>query len=163
MTVSFKVRAATPDDGSAIMALIIELAEFEKLRHQVTGTAELLAEHLGGESPAIEGLVAVNGDEILGYALFFSTYSTFRTQPGLYLEDVYVRPAFRRRGIATALIGKIAAIALERHCGRFEWAVLDWNERAIAVYKGLGAEVLPDWRVCRVEGDRLLQLAKKSD
>ncbi|MGD1850328.1 MAG: GNAT family N-acetyltransferase [Cyanophyceae cyanobacterium] len=85
---------------------------------------------------------------------------TFRTQPGLYLEDVYVRPAFRRRGIATALIRTIAAIARSRQCGRFEWAVLDWNERAIAVYKGLGAEVLPDWRVCRVEGDPLLQLAK---
>ncbi|MEM9244296.1 MAG: GNAT family N-acetyltransferase [Cyanobacteria bacterium P01_F01_bin.153] len=163
MAKEFNVRSATPDDAEAIMALIIELAEFEKLRHQVTGTVDSLAAHLGGDSPAIEGLVAVNGEEILGYALFFFTYSTFRTQPGLYLEDVYVRPAFRRRGIATALIGKIAAIALERNCGRFEWAVLDWNERAIAVYKGLGAEVLPDWRVCRVEGDRLLQLAKESD
>lgn len=159
----FNIRPATPDDAEAIMAMIVALAEFEKLTHQVTGTAELLGEHLGGDRPAIEGLVAVEGQEILGYALFFSTYSTFRTQPGLYLEDVFVRPEFRRRGIATALIRQIAAIAQSRNCARFEWAVLDWNERAIAVYKGLGAEVLPDWRVCRVEGDRLLQLAKKSD
>ena len=159
---AFTIRAATPEDAPVIMELVMALAEFEELTHEVTGTADQLRQHLGGDRPAIEGLVAEQEGTVVGYALFFSTYSTFRTQPGLYLEDVFVLPDFRRQGIATALIGQVAAIAVERNCARFEWAVLDWNQRAIAVYEKLGAKILPDWRTCRVEGDPLRQLAEKA-
>ena len=152
-------RPATPDDAAVIMELVMALAAFEDLTHEVTGTVAQLRDHLGGDRPLIEGLLAEVDGHVAGYALFFSTYSTFRTQPGLYLEDVFVRPEFRRQGIATALIRQIGAIARDRNCARFEWAVLDWNERAIAVYEKLGATILPNWRTCRVEGDRLVKLA----
>ena len=158
---TFSIRPATPNDADAMMGLILALAEFEQLTQEVTGTAELLREHLGGDRPAVEALVAEQDEKIVGHALFFQNYSTFRTRPGLFLEDLFVLPEYRRQGIATALIQQLAAIALQRNCARFEWMVLDWNKRAIAVYEKLGAEVLPDWRTCRVDGDRLVQLAQK--
>lgn len=160
---TFSIRPATPDDADEIMGLIQALAEFEQLTHEVTGTADLLRDHLGGDRPAVEALAAEQDGTLVGYALYFQNYSTFRTRPGLFLEDLFVLPEYRRQGIATALIKKLAAIALDRQCARFEWVVLDWNERAIAVYENLGAKVLPDWRTCRVDGDRLLKLAQEEN
>ena len=150
------IRPAAPSDETAIFQLIELLADFEKLRHQVVGSPEQLAAHLFGPRPVCEALVAEIASEanpIVGFALFFPTYSTFRTQPGLWLEDLFVVPEHRRRGIARRLLGRLRAIATERDCGRLEWAVLDWNERAISFYESIGAPVLPDWRTCRIELD----------
>lgn len=143
----------------ALFSLITELARFEKLEHDVTGSEALLAEHLFGERPVAEALIAEEpAGGALGFALFFTTYSTFLTRPGLYLEDLFVVPAARRCGIASALLRELGAIARERRAGRVEWAVLDWNADAIAFYEKLGARVLPDWRLCRVTGNALERL-----
>ena len=157
---TFSIRPATPDDADEMMELLRSLAEFARLTQEMTGTAEQLREDLGGDRPAVEALVAEQDGKIVGQALYFQTYSTFRTRPGLFLEDLFVLPKYRRQGIATAFMKQLAAIALQRQCARFEWMVLDWNERAIAVYEKLGATVLPDWRPCRVDGDRLVNLAQ---
>lgn len=142
-----------------MFSLITELARFEKLEHTVTGTEALLGEHLFGERPVAEALIAEEPDGgPLGFALYFTTYSTFLTRPGLYLEDLFVVPAARRHGIATALLRQLGVIARERRTGRVEWAVLEWNADAIAFYEKLGAQVLPDWRLCRVTGDALERL-----
>jgi GNAT superfamily N-acetyltransferase len=156
------IRAATPADAPQIFGLIQALARFEKLEQSVRGTPEQLAEHLFGKPAYAEALVASLDADIIGFALFFTNYSTFLTQPGLYLEDLFVCSTHRRQGIGTALLQQVAKIALERHCGRMEWSVLDWNEGAIAVYENLGATVLPDWRICRVTGDNLNALAHHS-
>ncbi|WP_017658797.1 GNAT family N-acetyltransferase [Baaleninema simplex] len=151
-----KVRAARVDDVDAVFGLIRALAAYEGLSHQVVGDAETLKAHLFGERPYAEVLVAERDDKIVGFALFFQTYSTFLTRAGLYLEDLFVLPEERGQGIGTALIQQVAKIAVERQCGRVEWAVLDWNAPAIAFYDKVGASVLPDWRICRVS-DRALQ------
>ena len=130
------------------------------MTEQVSGSAELLAEHLFGARPAAEALVAEADGEVVGFALFFGNYSTFRTQPGLYLEDIFVLPQARGRGIGKALLVSVARIARERNCGRLEWSVLDWNENAIAFYERAGATVMPDWRICRVTGAALDALAQ---
>ncbi|MDR3100133.1 MAG: GNAT family N-acetyltransferase [Paraburkholderia sp.] len=153
------IRTATPADVDAMHALMYELAEFEKLTHLFTGTPASLADALFGARPAAEALVAEDADRIVGYALFFHNYSTFLGKRGLYLEDLYVQPSQRGTGLGTALLRALAAIAVERQCGRFEWTVLDWNEPAIRFYEKMGATVLPDWRVVRVTGDALDQLA----
>ncbi|WP_322033687.1 GNAT family N-acetyltransferase [Paraburkholderia sp. J76] len=156
---SATIRAATAADVGAMHALMYELAEFEKLTHLFTGTAEGLADALFGARPAAEALVAHDGGRIVGYALFFHNYSTFLSRRGLYLEDLYVQPSQRGTGLGTAMLRALAAIAVERGCARFEWTVLDWNTPAIGFYEKLGATVLPDWRVVRMTGDALEKLA----
>jgi GNAT superfamily N-acetyltransferase len=167
-TTAFTLRAAELRDVAAIVQLIRDLAEFEKLTHLVQVTPEKLRPQLFGEKPAAEALVAEIGDgkvvdgksggEVVAFALFFTNFSTFLAQPGLYLEDLYVKPEHRGANIGKALLTRIAELAVERGCGRFEWSVLDWNENAIRFYEGMGATVLPDWRICRVTGDKLVQL-----
>ncbi|WP_321898765.1 GNAT family N-acetyltransferase [Paraburkholderia heleia] len=153
------IRAATAADVGAMHALMYELAEFEKLTHLFTGTADGLADALFGTRPAAEALVAEDAGRIVGYALFFHNYSTFLSRRGLYLEDLYVQPSQRGTGLGTAMLRALAAIAVERGCARFEWTVLDWNTPAIGFYEKLGATVLPDWRVVRMTGDALDKLA----
>jgi GNAT superfamily N-acetyltransferase len=153
------IRAATPADVGAVHALMYELAEFEKLTHLFTGTPEGLTEALFGTRPAAEALVAEDAGRIVGYALFFHNYSTFLGRRGLYLEDLYVQPSQRGTGLGTAMLRALAAIAVERQCGRFEWTVLDWNQPAISFYEKMGATVLPEWRVVRVAGEALERLA----
>jgi GNAT superfamily N-acetyltransferase len=153
------VRAATPDDADAVFALIRGLAEYERLTHLVRGSAATLRQHLFGPRPFAEVLVAEDDGGAVGFALFFHSYSTFLTAPGLWLEDLFVLPAHRRRGIGSALLARVAAVAVGRGCARLEWTVLDWNEPAIAFYRRQGADVLPDWRVCRLTGTALARLA----
>ena len=152
---TWTVRPATPADAGAIFGLIRALADYEKLAHQVRGDAARLREHLFGARPYAEALVAETDGAVVGFALFFHDYSTFETAPGLWLEDLFVEPAHRRRGIGTALLRRVGALAAERGCARLEWTVLEWNAPAIAFYERLGAEILPDWRICRVSGDAL--------
>ena len=118
-------------------------------------TPEKLRPQLFGERPAAEALVAERGGEVVAFALFFTNFSTFLAQPGLYLEDLYVKPEHRGAGIGEALLKRLAQLAVERGCGRFEWSVLDWNENAIRFYERMGATVMPEWRICRVTGDAL--------
>jgi GNAT superfamily N-acetyltransferase len=149
------LRAATPDDLPAIVGLIRELAQFEQLLHLVVVTPESLGPHLFGPRPAAEAVVAEVAGETVAFALFFTNFSTFLGQPGLYLEDLYVQPAHRGSGVGKALLSHLGALAVERGCGRFEWSVLDWNQRAIDFYEKMGATVMPDWRICRVTGAAL--------
>ncbi|MCC5899163.1 MAG: GNAT family N-acetyltransferase [Phormidium sp. BM_Day4_Bin.17] len=158
----FSIRLATPEDTDTIFSLIQELAAFEKLEEQVTGTPEQLQEHLFGDHhPYAQVFLAQQHERIVGYALFFTTYSSFRSQPGLYLEDLFVQPDSRRQGIGTALLAKVAQEVKKRGYGRLEWSVLDWNQPAIAFYEQLGATVLPDWRICRVSDRPLQKLAQQ--
>lgn len=154
------IRPATPPDAQAIVGLIRELAEFEQLTHLLEVTPERLAEHLFSTPPRAECLVVEQGGPPIAFALFFHNFSTFLGKPGLYLEDLYVQPEHRKRGIGRALLARLAALACERGCGRFEWSVLDWNAPAIAFYEKVGANVMPDWRICRLTGDGLQRLAQ---
>lgn len=153
------LRAAEPRDVAAIVGLIRELADYERLLHLVEITPEKLTPHLFGERPVVECLVADIGDEVVAFALFFTNFSTFLGRPGLYLEDLYVRPAYRSSGLGRALLERLGALAVERGCGRFEWSVLDWNENAIRFYQAMGATVMQDWRICRVTGEALRRFA----
>lgn len=158
--VQFTIRPATIQDVPDIFSLILELADYEKLSDQVTGNSEILQADLFGENPCIEAIVAeIEPNQIVGFALFFTSYSTFLTRRGIYLEDLFVLSEYRGIGIGKALITNLAQIAVSRGYGRFEWSVLDWNEPAIAFYTRIGAEILPDWRICRVTGVALAQLA----
>lgn len=154
------IRPANFNDVVDIFSLIQGLAEYEKLSHQVTGSPEALEKHLFGEKPYAEAIMAQWGGKSVGFALFFPTYSTFLTQPGLYIEDIFVLTEYRCRGIGKALLSYVAKLAVERGAGRLEWSVLDWNEPAIQFYKSRGAEVLPEWRTCRVTGDKLTELGR---
>lgn len=154
----FTLRAAEPRDLPAIVGLIGELAAFEQLTHLLAVTPERLAPHLFGARPVAEARVAEVDGQVVGFALFFTNFSTFLARPGLYLEDLYVQPAHRGAGIGRALLQHLGALALERDYGRFEWSVLDWNENAIRFYEKLGATVMPDWRICRVTGEALARL-----
>ncbi len=147
------IRAAQPADVPAIFNLIKALAEYEKLTHQVTGSAESLAQHLFGDRPCIEAIAADMDGQVIGFALFFTNYSTFLTKPGIYLEDLFVLPAYRQQGIGKALLSHLLQLAKERGAGRVEWSVLDWNLPAIEFYQKMGATILPDWRICRVTFD----------
>ena len=155
----FAIRSAGRDDVPVIHGMIRALAEYEQLMHLCVATEADLADALFGPRPAAEVLLASLNDDPAGFALFFHNFSTFLGQRGLWLEDLFVLPAFRRRGAAQALLRALARIAVERGCGRFEWAVLDWNRPAIEFYRALGATVLPDWRIVRVVGPALLALA----
>ena len=159
----FRIRAARPGDEQALIGLIAELAAFENLSAQMQATDERLREHLFGPQPAAECWVVESEGDLVAYAIFLRNFSTFLAKPGLYLEDVYVRPAFRGRGIGGALLRALGRLAVERGYGRFEWTVLDWNEGAIRFYRSLGADVLPEWRVCRMEGDRLRTFGDPTD
>ena len=156
-TCTFTLRAAAPHDVPAIVGLIGELAAFEQLTHLLEVTPEKLMPHLFGARPVAECCVAEVAGEVVAFALFFANFSTFLARPGLYLEDLYVQPAHRGSGIGKALLSHLGRLAAERGCGRFEWSVLDWNADAIAFYEGLGATVMPDWRICRISGDGLLR------
>ena len=153
------IRSATPLDVKAVIGLMRELAEYEKLTHLFVATEDSLREALFCERPAVEALVAERDGIVVGYALYFHNFSTFLSRRGLYLEDLYVQPTLRGSGIGTALLRRVAAIAVERQCGRFEWSVLDWNQTAIDFYTKMGASVLPDWRIVRITDDALKQLA----
>jgi GNAT superfamily N-acetyltransferase len=157
--VGFRIRAAQIEDVPTIFELIQALAEYEKLSHAVTGTVVALEEHLFGDRPCIESVLAELEGQPVGFALFFTNYSTFLTKPGIYLEDLFVLPTYRGQGMGKALLSYLARLALERDCGRLEWSVLDWNEPAIGFYQRMGADVLPDWRTCRVTGESIAQLA----
>ena len=124
----------------------------------VQATPEKLLPHLFGDKPVAEAWVAEVDSEVVAFALFFTNFSTFLSQPGLYLEDLYVQPSHRSLGLGRALLTRLAQLAVERGCGRFEWSVLDWNESAIRFYQKMGASVMPDWRICRVSGDALAAL-----
>lgn len=153
------IRPATPADVPLILRLIRELADYEKLAHEVTATEADLHESLFGPRPIIEVLIAEAEGEAAGYALCFHNYSTFLCKRGLYLEDLFVRPRFRGRGIGKLLLSHLAKLAVDRGCVRFEWAVLDWNEPAIEFYRSLGARPLEDWTVFRLTGEALQKLA----
>jgi GNAT superfamily N-acetyltransferase len=157
----FSVRPAQPSDVAHIHAMIVELAVFEKLEHMVVATEALLHEGLFGSKPSCEAIIGEENGEVVTFALFFHNFSTFLTKKGLYLEDLYVRQAYRGKGYGTQMLKTLAQIAVERNCGRFEWSVLDWNEPAIQLYKAMGAEILPEWRICRVTGPALPALAAR--
>ena len=156
---AIRIERATERDVPLILRLIRGLAEYEKLAHEMTATEAGLRETLFGERPAADVIVAYAGDTPAGFALFFPNYSTFLGKPGLYLEDLFVLPEWRGRGLGLALMKRLAAIAVERGCGRFEWSVLDWNEPAIGFYKSLGARLMDGWSIVRVTGDALTRLA----
>ncbi|HEX2827523.1 MAG TPA: GNAT family N-acetyltransferase [Burkholderiales bacterium] len=154
------IRYAARDDVPVLLSMIRELAEFEELLHLMQASEDELTEELFGGPRVAEALLAELAGEVVGFAVFFHNFSTFMGRKGLYLEDLYVRPHARRRGVGRALITFVAKIAVERRCGRFEWSVLDWNTRAIDFYRSLGAVALDDWTVQRVTGDALERLAK---
>ena len=155
-----QIRPLVETECDLVHEMICELADFEKLRHNVEATADSVRDALFGAHPTAEAVLAECNGEAVGFALFFHNYSTFVGKKGLYLEDLYVREPHRRRGIGRALLIHLAGIARERNCGRFEWSVLDWNENAINFYQQLGAEVLPDWRTVRLDAAGIQNLAK---
>jgi GNAT superfamily N-acetyltransferase len=155
----FLIRPATRADVGELLRLIRELAIYEKLEHMAVGTPEALERHLFGERPACEALVAEVGGRAVGFALYFTTFSTFLCKPGIYLEDVFVEPAHRGSGIGKALLARLAALVVERGGGRFEWRVLDWNEPSIRFYESLGANVMREWLLARLTGPELARLA----
>jgi len=153
------LRAANPQDIDLIVAMIHELAAFEQLAQECKADADSMREHLFGPHPRAEVVIAEVQGAAAGFALFFHNFSTFVCKPGLYLEDLFVRPAFRGHGIGKALMVHLAQIAVARGCGRFEWWVLDWNQPAIDFYRRLGAEPMSEWTVQRVSGAALERLA----
>jgi GNAT superfamily N-acetyltransferase len=155
----FHIRRATAQDIPLVLAFIRELAEYERLSHVVSATEAELRASLFGAHPGAEVLLGFAGDTPAGFAVYFHNFSTFLGVHGLWLEDLFVRPALRRRGYGRALLLHVARIARERGCGRFEWAALDWNEPAIRFYKSLGAVALDDWTIFRVTGPALGKLA----
>lgn len=159
MSDALQIRPATEDDVPLILRFIRELAEYERLAHTVVATEESLRATLFGNPRFAEVLIAESGGEAAGFALFFHNYSTFLAKPGFYLEDLYVRPELRGRGIGKQLLSRLAKLARERNCGRLEWAVLNWNESAIRFYESLGAEPMNTWTVYRLNGDSLTRMA----
>jgi GNAT superfamily N-acetyltransferase len=161
MEEQFLIRPASPADAPEIARLIKELAEYEKLAHMAVGTARMVADSLFGARPAAEAMMAERGGRAVGFALYFTTFSTFLCKPGLYLEDLFVEPAHRGHGIGKALLARLAALAVERSCGRFEWRVLDWNTPSIKFYESLGAKVMPEWELVRMTAPEISALAAR--
>ena len=157
---SLTISTAADRDVPIILELIRGIAEYEKLSHEVVATEELLREHLFGAKPAADVLIARVGQEAVGFALFFTNFSTFLGRPGIYLEDLFVRLEHRGRGVGKALLREGAKIAQSRQCGRLEWSVLDWNEPAIGFYKSLGAKPMSEWTVYRMTPDAIRDLAQ---
>ena len=155
------IRFDQPSDAHTLFALIQGLAKYEKLSDAVIGNAEALKDHLFGSPKYVDAILAESQGQAVGFAIFFHNYSTFLTKPGLYLEDIFVLPEYRRQGIGKALLAKVAQIALERDCGRLEWSVLDWNVSAQAFYRNMGADILDDWRICRVTEKGISGLANQ--
>jgi GNAT superfamily N-acetyltransferase len=155
----FTLRPATVSDVAAILGCIRELAIYERLEHECVATEAQLRESLFGPVPAAEVVLAFAGEEPAGFALWFQSYSTFLAKPGLYLEDLFVYPQHRGRGLGRLLLQHLARVAVERDYGRVEWSVLDWNVDAIGFYRSIGAELLDDWRRCRLAGDAIPALA----
>ena len=156
---SFQIRAATKEDVPAILSFIKKLADYERLSHEVVATEAGLRETLFGRRRTAEVALGYFKREPVGFVLFFHSYSTFLGQPGIYIEDLFVDEAFRRRGFGRALLAYVARLAKERRCGRLEWSVLDWNEPAINFYKQLGATPMSEWTVYRMTGESLRKLA----
>ncbi|MBL0141335.1 MAG: GNAT family N-acetyltransferase [Betaproteobacteria bacterium] len=156
----FILRPAEPRDCAQIDRLIRELAEYEKLSHQMIGTPEGLHRVLFGPRPACEAVMAERGGRAVGFALFFTTFSTFLCKPGLYLEDLFVEPEHRGAGIGKAMLRHLATLAVERDCGRFEWRVLDWNAPSIRFYESIGGKLLPEWQLVRMTAPEFMALAK---
>jgi GNAT superfamily N-acetyltransferase len=161
-TAGLRIRAATAADCALILEFIRELADYERLTQEVVASEEQLRKTLFGPHPAAEVIIAEQAGLPAGFALFFTNYSTFLARPGIYLEDLFVRPAFRRQGIGESVLVWLAALALERACGRLEWSVLDWNQPAIGFYRGLGAKPMDEWTVFRLSGAELVALAARS-
>ncbi len=159
MTLS--IREATKDDIDLIFRFICDLAEYERLRHEVYADVEVLGQYLFGQRPMAEVLIGEIDGAPKGFALFFHNFSTFEGKPGLYLEDLFVDPESRGSGLGKALLSRLARTALDRGCARFEWAVLDWNEPAIAFYRSIGARPMDEWTVQRLDGDALRRLAEQ--
>ena len=157
----FAIRPAAPGDTREILRLIRALADYEKLSDMAVGTERMLHDALFGARPSCEALVAEHGGRTVAFAIFFATFSTFLCKPGIYLEDLFVEPELRGRGIGKALLGRLAALAVERGCGRFEWRVLDWNEPSIRFYESLGAKLMPEWELVRLTGQPLEALAAR--
>ena len=157
----FEIRAATESDVPLILQFIRDLAEYERLSHRVVATEERLRASLFGSPRYAEVIIGEEDGAAAGFALFFHNYSTFLAQPGIYLEDLFVKPEARGRGYGKALLARLAQLARERGCGRVEWAVLNWNEPSIAFYKALGAVPMDEWTVFRLTGEALVALAKE--
>ncbi|MFT4046996.1 MAG: GNAT family N-acetyltransferase [Solimonas sp.] len=163
-----RLRAATSDDAALLLSLIRGLAQYERLEHECVATEDALREHLFGPRPYAEAVIAEAdaetdaeaGGEPAGFALFFHSYSTFVGKPGIYLEDLFVKPEYRGLGIGKRLLAEVARIGVARGCGRYEWTVLDWNEPAIRFYESLGAEMKREWIINRVSGEALSRLAR---
>jgi GNAT superfamily N-acetyltransferase len=153
------LRPAGHSDIDTVYDLIVALAEYERLRHRVTGTRELLETALFGPRPSAEAVIAELDSDPVGFALYFQTFSTFVCRPGLWLEDLFVVPEHRRAGIGRMLLSHLAGVAVKRGCARFEWSALNWNEPALKFYDALGAELLEEWRTLRLEGESLRALA----
>lgn len=159
----FRIRAATIDDVPLILHFIIELARYEKMEDRVVANEARVRETLFGAKRSAEVLIGEEDGRAAGFALFFENYSTFLARPGIYLEDLFVDPAFRGRGYGKALLARLAQIAMERECGRVEWAVLDWNKPAIDFYKAIGANSVDEWTIFRLHGPALISLASSYD
>lgn len=157
---SLSIDVATRADVPTILSLVRELADFERLAHEVVATEEQVAESLFGARPVIECALARVDGAVAGFALWFHSYSTFLGRAGIYLEDLYVRPQFRGHGIGRSLLAHLAGIAVARGCGRMEWAVLDWNQKAIDFYESLGARPVGEWTVYRLTGETLARVAR---
>jgi GNAT superfamily N-acetyltransferase len=159
--VSLVVRAAVPADAALIFALVRELADYEKLAGEVDATEEQIAATLFAREPRLFCVIAEWNGEPAGFAVWFLNFSTFRGRHGIYLEDIFVRPAFRQHGIGKALLVRLARHCVEQGYARFEWAVLDWNAPSIAFYKAIGAQVMDEWRICRLSGKALQDFANE--
>jgi GNAT superfamily N-acetyltransferase len=158
-SISCDISPATEADVPLILRLIRALAEYERLGHEVVATDAMIRESLFGPTPHAHAVIARVDSEPVGFAIWFTTYSTFLSRPGIYLEDLFVLPAWRGKGIGRALLRHLARVAVEQKCGRIEWSVLDWNETAIRFYRGIGARAMDEWTVYRLSGDAIARLA----
>ena len=156
----FTIKPVKAEEIPALLELIRELARFEHLEHEVEATVESLHQTLFGPQPVAGALLACADSDVAGYAIYFFTFSSFVGRAGIWLEDLYVRPSFRQQGLGRKLIEAVARVGVERGCGRFEWTALDWNERALNFYRGLGAEVRKEWVLLRVSPDGLKKLGR---
>lgn len=159
----FSIRSARRGDAPVILGLIRDLADYEKLAHEVVATEQDIDTQLFGDRPHAEALLAELDGQPVGFALFFHNFSTFLGRPGIYLEDLFVKPEYRGRGFGKQLLAQLAKVAVERGCGRFEWAVLDWNTPAIQFYESLGAKIIDEWKINRVTGEALQKLAQLAE
>ena len=161
LTKNVEIRSAKPEDVSGILKMVAELADFENLTEQLVATDADYQKSLFGPVPVAEALVAEQEGELIGYAIYFSTFSTFIGKAGIWLEDLYVREAFRHQGVGKGLLKALGKIALERDSGRYEWCVLDWNQNAIDLYEQVGGEILEEWRTVRLDRKGIENLSEK--